>query len=69
MKKIYIASIVFAALSIACYAAYHAHGVSEDADGFVQEAFGFIPLGYLFAALSALCGIVGLIQKYLNRGK
>lgn len=69
MKKFLMAAMVFAVLSAACFAAYRMHGVSVDADGFLHEAFGFIPLASLFCLLSVVCAVSGLIAGLIRMSR
>ena len=63
LKKLHTATISFALMAATCFISYRVIGVSVSPDGYLQEAFGFIPLTYLFAALSLICGVVALLRK------
>lgn len=61
MNKKFITAIPFI-LSILCGIAYQIHGVEIAEDGTLLEAFGFIPMGYLFFFI----GCVMLIMKFVR---
>lgn len=63
LKKMHIATIFFALMAAVCFASYHLIGVSVAPDGYLKESFGFIPLTYLFATLTLICGVVPLLRK------
>tara|TARA_Y100001933_G_C18907795_1_gene525379 strand:- start:232 stop:684 length:453 start_codon:yes stop_codon:yes gene_type:complete len=61
------ATLISLMASIGSILAYNAHGSYVGPDGMLVEAFGFIPLSFLFAFISIICGaslgILMLVRK------
>ncbi|SDW68782.1 DUF3955 domain-containing protein [Lysobacter enzymogenes] len=55
------------ALAAVCALAYHAIGAQIDADGFLREPFGLIPIGWLFAVSGALLAIAAGARAWRQR--
>ncbi len=56
-------------LSILCAVAYQLHGVEIAEDGTLIEAFGFIPLTYLFLFLGIVIATTQFIAALLKGNK
>jgi len=66
MNKKIITAIPFI-LSILCAVAYQLHGVEIAEDGTLVEAFGFIPLTYLFFFIGVVIVAAQFIVALLKR--
>jgi len=62
MKK-YCIAIIFLILAMYCMVMYNLDGSYVDADGFLQESFGYIPLFYLFSLLAIVSGLIQFFKK------
>ena len=58
-----IAGALLLAFSATCVVSYWRIGSYVDADGFLHEPFGLIPLGYLSGFLGAILLVVGFIRR------
>lgn len=58
-----IISIGIAALGAVCLAIHRAIGVTVDENGFLQEPFGLLPIGFFLLAV----GGIGLLASLLHR--
>jgi hypothetical protein len=66
MKKLTIATTILFSLGIGCCIAYQLSPNYIDEQGILHEAFGFIPLGYLFFFTGIITGIISLV-KYIKK--
>jgi len=57
------AMIVAAAACAACLAAFNLIGSHVEPDGRLVEAFGFVPIAWLFALLTAVFAVIWLIFR------
>ena len=67
MKKGYIISLIFIFIAVGCGTAYNIIGSSVDENGILHEAFGLIPIGYLFLFLGIIVGLVTVIRSFFRR--
>ena len=63
------AILISAFISIGCFIAYHASGSYVAADGTLVEAFGYIPLSFLFACIALLSTCILGINAIVRRIK
>lgn len=54
--------VLVAVVGLACLLAFRLIGSSVDPDGFVQEPFGLLPIGYLLVFVGALVALIGYIS-------
>jgi len=58
---------LIAAIGLACLLAFRLIGSSVDPNGFVQEPFGLLPIGYTFVFVGALVALIGYIRLLIAR--
>ena len=63
------ALIVAVLACVACLVAYNAIGSHIAPDGTLVEAFGFIPLAWLFALLSLIFGVCLILARHIPKKK
>ena len=49
--------ILFFTISLICYGSFHIIGSEVDKDGYLQEPFALIPLGYIFFFASVVTSV------------
>jgi hypothetical protein len=62
-RRYFVAAILCFCASWTCWSAYARLGSRLDPEGFLQEPFGLIPLGWLFD----LAGLVLLVLAWVRR--
>lgn len=59
--------VFFVAIGFSCLLAFHLIGSSIDPNGFIQEPFGLLPIGYLLVFVGVLVVLFGYIRLLISR--
>lgn len=59
--------VFFVAIGFSCLLAFRLIGSSIDPNGFIQEPFGLLPIGYLLVFVGALVALIGYIRLLISR--
>jgi hypothetical protein len=59
--------VLVAAIGLACLIAFRMIGSSVEPNGFVQEPFALLPIGYLLVFVGALVALIGYIKLLVAR--
>ena len=59
--------LFFVAIGFSCLLAFHLIGSSIDPNGFIQEPFGLLPIGYLLVFVGVLVALFGYIRLLISR--
>jgi hypothetical protein len=59
--------VFFVAIGFSCLLAFHLIGSSIDPNGFIQEPFGLLPIGYLLVFVGVLVALFGYIRLLISR--
>ena len=59
--------VFFVAIGFSCLLAFRLIGSSIDSNGFIQEPFGLLPIGYLLLFTGVLLALIGYIRLLISR--
>jgi len=59
--------VFFVAIGFSCLIAFRLIGSSIDPNGFLQEPFGLLPIGYLLVFVGVLVALIGYIRLLISR--
>lgn len=59
--------VLVATIGLVCLLAFRLIGSSLDQDGFLQEPFGLLPIGYLLVVAGALVALIGFIRLRIEK--
>jgi hypothetical protein len=64
MRRPYlVAAVVCALVSVACFLGFKATPATLDAQGFLHEPFGLLPLGWFFGFGGALLLLLAMLRR------
>lgn len=59
--------LLVAAIGLACLLAFRLIGSSVGPDGFIQEPFGLLPIGYLLLVVGGVAAVIGFIRLLIAK--
>ncbi|PAZ03721.1 MAG: hypothetical protein CAK89_00025 [Opitutia bacterium AMD-G3] len=64
MRRTYLfAAVLCALVSAACFLVFQATPATLDAQGFLHEPFGLLPVGWLFGFVGALLLLLAMLRR------
>lgn len=59
--------VLVATVGLVCLLAFRLLGSSVGPDGFIQEPFGLLPIGYLLVLVGGVATCIGLIRLFIAK--